>query len=436
MRISSSNEIRIFLSTYYTCVFIPNFRPKTKKSSAAQRARKQKKNYAQSLLINNATPSEVQTDVTDANNVSYVEPQSSHSRYLKFIANETPSQKSKRLEKMKERYASLNPDEKAAILENTKERHTNLTESERADRLDKMKERYASLNPGDKAAMLENIKERHANLTESERADKLDKMKERYASLNPGDKAAMLENIKERHANLTESERADKLCKMKKRYANLAPTEREETINKNLKRMHETLSSETSLNRENRLQQNKERKARSRQNERNRKNDTSIHHNQHDFIYPKQIYDYHKDLYKLKIETCNICNEKWPIYGQIRQEDRCDRCKREKNPPFLYSDDNDMDPGVQPDELKGLTQAEELLISGVIPIISVHKLPYGQMGYKGHVINFPQEVSEVAEILPRLPNDLKLLIFKKKIKQEYTKILLYDAHMLKRLYVG
>ena len=236
MRISSSNEIRIFLSTYYTCVFIPNFRPKTKKSSAAQRARKQKKNYAQSLLINNATPSEVQTDVTDANNVSYVEPQSSHSRYLKFIANETPSQKSKRLEKMKERYASLNPDEKAAILENTKERHTNLTESERADRLDKMKERYASLNPGDKAAMLENIKERHANLTESERADKLCKMKDR-------------------HANLTETERADTLGKMKKRYANLAPTEREETINKNLKRMHETLSSETSLNRENRLQQ-------------------------------------------------------------------------------------------------------------------------------------------------------------------------------------
>ena len=40
-----------------------------------------------------------------------------------------------------------------------------------------------------------------------------------------------------------------------------------------------------------------------------------------------------------------------------------------------------------------LSQAEEMLISAVMPIMSIYRLPHGQLGYKGHVINFPQKVT-------------------------------------------
>ena len=40
--------------------------------------------------------------------------------------------------------------------------------------------------------------------------------------------------------------------------------------------------------------------------------------------------------------------------------------------------------------LQGLTQVEEMLISAVMPIMSVYRLP---QGYSGHVVNLPQDVT-------------------------------------------
>ena len=42
------------------------------------------------------------------------------------------------------------------------------------------------------------------------------------------------------------------------------------------------------------------------------------------------------------------------------------------------------------------TQVEEMLISGVLPIMSLYRLPHGQYGYSGHVINLPQDVGSFA----------------------------------------
>ena len=36
---------------------------------------------------------------------------------------------------------------------------------------------------------------------------------------------------------------------------------------------------------------------------------------------------------------------------------------------------------------------EEMLISAVMPIMSVYRLPLGQYGYSGHVVNLPQDVA-------------------------------------------
>ena len=56
---------------------------------------------------------------------------------------------------------------------------------------------------------------------------------------------------------------------------------------------------------------------------------------------------------------------------------------------------------------------EEKLISGVLPIMSLYCLPHGQYAYSGHVINLPQDVGYFANILPRLPSHLNVIVVRK-----------------------
>ena len=63
--------------------------------------------------------------------------------------------------------------------------------------------------------------------------------------------------------------------------------------------------------------------------------------------------------------------------------------------------------------LQGLTQVEEMLISAVMPIMSVYRLPQGQYGYSGHVVNLPQDVASFAQSLPRLPSQLDVIVVRK-----------------------
>src|SRR5688572_643997 len=51
-----------------------------------------------------------------------------------------------------------------------------------------------------------------------------------------------------------------------------------------------------------------------------------------------------------------------------------------------------MDSGEVPDELQNLIEIEEMLIARVFPIILIYRLRGGQHGYRGNVINFPQNV--------------------------------------------
>ena len=55
-----------------------------------------------------------------------------------------------------------------------------------------------------------------------------------------------------------------------------------------------------------------------------------------------------------------------------------------------------------------------MLISTILPIMSVYRLPHGQFGYSGHVINLPQDTVSFVNSLPRLPSELDVLIVRKK----------------------
>ena len=54
-----------------------------------------------------------------------------------------------------------------------------------------------------------------------------------------------------------------------------------------------------------------------------------------------------------------------------------------------------------------------MLISPIIPMMSIYCLPHGQYGYSGHIINLPQDVSTFVNSLPRLPSDLDIVIVRK-----------------------
>jgi len=44
-----------------------------------------------------------------------------------------------------------------------------------------------------------------------------------------------------------------------------------------------------------------------------------------------------------------------------------------------------------------------MLVSVVMPIMSIYQLPLRQYGYTGHIINLPQEAVSFARSLSRLP---------------------------------
>ena len=73
-----------------------------------------------------------------------------------------------------------------------------------------------------------------------------------------------------------------------------------------------------------------------------------------------------------------------------------------------------MTPSKVPPQLQGLTQTEEMLIAGALPIMRVYIKPGGQRGYSGHCINLSQDVKELASSLPRYPKDIALIVVKVK----------------------
>ena len=58
---------------------------------------------------------------------------------------------------------------------------------------------------------------------------------------------------------------------------------------------------------------------------------------------------------------CDICKER--SLECKGSGNMCTRCKRDKNEPKLWSDENNMDRGHVPEELSGMTDAEQMLIS-------------------------------------------------------------------------
>ena len=90
-----------------------------------------------------------------------------------------------------------------------------------------------------------------------------------------------------------------------------------------------------------------------------------------------------------------------------------------------------MIPSPVPKELQGLTQIEEMLIAHAFPVISVYTKPGGQRAYKGHCINFPQDIQELADTLPRYPKELPIMVITVKGKDNTSKDLIVRRYVQK-----
>ena len=113
-------------------------------------------------------------------------------------------------------------------------------------------------------------------------------------------------------------------------------------------------------------------------------------------------------------QLCSVCHEIWPTrISASKGVYICTRCKRDHKEPKLYSFDNDMDPGNVPIELQDLTQIEEMLIARSCPIMSIYRKHGGQWGYKGHVVNLPQDVQGFLTSLPSSTSNLPVLVLRK-----------------------
>ena len=60
-----------------------------------------------------------------------------------------------------------------------------------------------------------------------------------------------------------------------------------------------------------------------------------------------------------------------------------------------------------------------MLISVVMPVMSIYKLPHGQYGYSGHIINLPQDVKLFATKLPHVPVEIDILVVRKEREQTH-----------------
>uniref|UniRef100_A0A1I8H6W3 ATP-dependent DNA helicase n=2 Tax=Macrostomum lignano TaxID=282301 RepID=A0A1I8H6W3_9PLAT len=116
------------------------------------------------------------------------------------------------------------------------------------------------------------------------------------------------------------------------------------------------------------------------------------------------------------LKRCLVCKERFPcVYFQRQSDASCQRCVKDNSKPKLFSDENNANPMCeQPEELRDLSVAEQMLISPILSVIVVYRLfPQGQHASRGHGIMFPQDQASVVRELPRRTLPVVLMYDKK-----------------------
>ena len=132
---------------------------------------------------------------------------------------------------------------------------------------------------------------------------------------------------------------------------------------------------------------------------------------------------FHEQQNRWEHRLCSICHELWPTRTCLSDSPSTftwTRCKRDKNAVKLFSAANDMDPGAVPPCLQQLSQIEEMLIARACPIMCVYHKHGGQRGYKGHVLNMPQDIQGFLDRLQCQVSEFSVLSARKHSRSSLT----------------
>ncbi|KAF7371836.1 hypothetical protein MVEN_00040400 [Mycena venus] len=116
----------------------------------------------------------------------------------------------------------------------------------------------------------------------------------------------------------------------------------------------------------------------------------------------------------LAIEKCGCCREEG-FDVKLKGPGLCTRCFNDKRDTRLWSDGNKVNPmpeDLRPGCVRNLTDMEEMLIARVKPIMQVRWTRGHQLCYKDHIVNLPQDISPIAQTLPRLPENIDMVIIR------------------------
>lgn len=105
---------------------------------------------------------------------------------------------------------------------------------------------------------------------------------------------------------------------------------------------------------------------------------------------------------------------------------QCNNYLKNSEVPPCFFGKNMSFPNV-PDELKNLTQLEQLLISPRIPFMKIRELPRGgQLGIKGNVVNVPADVNKTVRLIPRNMNESETIPVKFKRSLNFKSHLAFE----------
>ena len=150
------------------------------------------------------------------------------------------------------------------------------------------------------------------------------------------------------------------------------------------------------------------------------------------------MHEFHNKQTKWYHYLCSVCHELWPTRVVVKTNVNyiCTRCKHNKNESKLYSHLDDIHPEDVPTCLQEMTQIEEVLIARTCPIMSVYRKHGGQWGYKGHVLNLPQDIHEFLQTLPCSVADLPILIIHRAGTDNTYFNLMFEGMKFLQLYNG
>ena len=210
---------------------------------------------------------------------------------------------------------------------------------------------------------------------------------------------------------------ADALQKSQARQAE-SSLEREQRLAAHAQHMSQTRQAETAAERDERLAAAAQAMSQLRESRRSQASASS------DAVEPaeaaessrpgfwEQGLEFHRAMGSRDFRSCGTCGELH--FTEVDSDGGRYVCKRCTKDPVTFSAENDMDPGPVPNELAGLTQIEQLLIAQIIPMMTIVRLPRGgQFGYRGNVINLPQDLPSLVTCLPRRVTDTDIVIVRK-----------------------